>query len=155
MSNNRIFISHSPKDVVIAGKFWRYEKCLTEGIPTFRDPDLSRTKFPLVLVAIVLLSPVLLPVVRFDTNVAPPCARERIPCPIGPDPPNGSPVFWSITAYSFGAGTYLAPNGYGLIGIEWFFIGFLVALLLAGFLVIITQNQQPKDVHTRPGNIPE
>ncbi|OLE90664.1 MAG: hypothetical protein AUF79_09355 [Crenarchaeota archaeon 13_1_20CM_2_51_8] len=104
----------------------------------------------MILVAIVLLSPVLLPVVRFDTNVSPPCARERIPCPLGPDPPNGSPVFWSITAYYFGAGTYLAPNGYGFIGIEWFFIGLLVVLLLAGFLVIITQNQQPTDViHVR------
>ncbi len=114
-----------------------------------------RIKRLLLLVVIALLSPVLLPVVRFDTNVAPPCARQRIPCPIGPDPPNGSPVFWSITAYYFGAGTYLAPNGYGFIGIEWFFIGFLVALLLAGFLVIITQNKWPTDVHTRPGEIPE
>src|SRR5256712_13145512 len=98
-----------------------------------------RIKLPLLLIVIVLLSPVLLPVVRFDTNVSPPCARERIPCPLGPDPPNGSPVFWSITAYYFGAGTYLALNGYG-------FIGLLVVLLLAGFLVIITQNQQPTDV---------
>ncbi|TMI08439.1 hypothetical protein E6H34_04135 [Candidatus Bathyarchaeota archaeon] len=103
-------------------------------------------KFLLLLVAIVLLSPVLLPVVRFDTNVAPPCARERIPCPLGPDPPNGSPVFWSLTAYYFGAGTYFAPNGYGFIGIGWFFIGFLVALLLAGVLVIITQNHEPSEV---------
>ena len=55
----------------------------------------------------------------------------------------------------FWAGTYLAPNGYGVIGIEWFFIGFLVALLLAGVLLIITQNQRPTDVHTRPGEIPE
>jgi len=69
--------------------------------------------------------------------------------------PNGSPVFWSITAYYFGAGTYFAPNGYGFIGIEWFFMGFLVALLLTGFLVIITQNQQPTDVHKRPRNSPE
>jgi hypothetical protein len=114
-----------------------------------------RIKLLLLLVVIVLLSPVLLPVVRFDTNVAPPCARGGNPCPIGPDPPNGSPVFWSITAYYFGAGTYFAPNGYGFIGIEWFFIGFLVALLLAGFFMIITQNQEPTDVHTRPGNIPE
>jgi hypothetical protein len=114
-----------------------------------------RIKLLLLFVLIVLLSPVLLPVVRFDTNVAPPCARQRIPCPIGPDPPNGSPVFWSITAYYFGAGIYLSPNGYGFMGIEWLFIGFLLALLLAGFLVIITQNQQPTDVHTRPGKIPE
>src|SRR2546427_3719587 len=114
-----------------------------------------RIKLLLLFVLIVLLSPVLLPVVRFDTNVAPPCARQRIPCPIGPDPPNGSPVFWSITAYYFGAGTYLAPNGDGVIGIEWFFIGFLVALLLAGVLLLIRQNQRPTDVHTRPGEISE
>jgi hypothetical protein len=113
----------------------------------FRDLDLSiGVKFPLLLVAIVLLSPVLLPVVRFDTNVAPPCARERIPCPLGPDPPNGSPVFWSLTAYYFGAGTYFTPNRYGFIGFGWFFIGFLVALLLAGVLVIKTQNQEPSEV---------
>ena len=114
-----------------------------------------RIKRLLLLVVIALLSPVLLPVVRFDTNVPPPCARGGNPCPIGPDPPYGSPVFWSITAYYFGAGTYLAPNGYGVIGIEWFFIGFLVALILAGVLLIITQNQRPTDVHTRPGEIPE
>src|SRR2546422_792176 len=108
-------------------------------------------KFPLVLVAIVLLSPVLVPLVRFDTNVAPPCARERIPCPLGPDPPNGSPVLWSFTAYYLGAGTYFAPNGYGFIGIEWFFIGFLVALLFARVFVIITQNQELTNLHTRSG----
>lgn len=107
---------------------------------------MMRVKLLLGLVAIVLLSPVFLPVVRFDTNVAPPCARAGGPCPLGPDPPNGSPVYWSITAYYFGAGTYLAPNGYGFIGIEWFFIGLLVALLLAGFFVITTQNQEPTDV---------
>ena len=103
-------------------------------------------KLLLLLVAIVVLSPVFLPVIRFDSNVAPPCGRSGNPCPLGPDPPNGTPVFWSVTAYYFGAGTYLAPNGYGFIGIEWFFIEFLVALLLTSLVVIITQNQEPKDM---------
>ena len=65
----------------------------------------------------VLLFVFLVPVIRFDTNVSPQCAMNRLPCPLKVDTSiAGHPVYWSITAYYFGLGAFLvAFTDYGLI----------------------------------------
>ncbi|TMI40866.1 hypothetical protein E6H21_05120 [Candidatus Bathyarchaeota archaeon] len=68
--------------------------------------------------------------------MSPPCARAGGPCPLPADSGLGTPVFWSLTAYYFGVGAYITPNGYGFIGFPWLF---LVLLALAGVLIFLVQ----------------
>jgi hypothetical protein len=70
-----------------------------------------------VVVVIVLLFLTFVPVIRFDTNVSPQCAINRLPCPLAIDTPiTGHAVYWSITAYYFGFGAFLvAFTDYGFI----------------------------------------
>jgi hypothetical protein len=50
----------------------------------------------------------LVPIIRFDTNVPPVCAREAIGCPLMIQTPiTGHDVYWSITAYYIDIGTFL------------------------------------------------
>jgi hypothetical protein len=69
-----------------------------------------------VLLAFSLVA-VFVPFVRLDTNVLPGCARDRVPCPLAIQTPiTGHAVYWSITAYYLGWGTYLvASTGYGFV----------------------------------------
>lgn len=73
---------------------------------------------PLILLAVVIvLFTFFVPVIRFDTNVSPLCVREKIPCPLLIHAPLASAVYWSITAYYIGIGTYYAVGvgfGFGL-----------------------------------------
>jgi hypothetical protein len=57
----------------------------------------------------------LVPVIQFDTNTSPICARELLPCPLLIRTPiTGHSVYWSITAYYIGFGTYfVTPLGFG------------------------------------------
>jgi len=68
----------------------------------------------LAIVAVVAFL-FLVPVIRFDTNSSPVCARGMLPCPLMIRPPiTGHSVYWSLTAYYLGLGTYLVtPSGFG------------------------------------------
>jgi len=46
----------------------------------------------------------------------------------------GIPVFWSLTAYYFGEGADITPNGYGFIG---FPLLFLMLLAIAGVFILL------------------
>lgn len=60
----------------------------------------------------------LVPVVRLDTNVSPECVRDRMPCPLAIAAPiTGHAVYWSVTAYFFGFGTYLVS--FTVFGLIW------------------------------------
>jgi len=70
----------------------------------------------LVIVAVVAFI-FLVPVIRFDTDASPVCARGLLPCPLMIRTPiTGHSVYWSITAYYFGFGTYLVtPSEFGFV----------------------------------------
>jgi len=69
-----------------------------------------------VVVAFVVFA-FFVPVVRFDTDASPRCAADRLPCPLAVNTPiTGHAVYWSISAYYAGVGTYLvAHTGYGFV----------------------------------------
>ncbi len=64
-----------------------------------------------------LAVPIFVPFVRLDSNVLPGCVRDRAPCPLAIQTPiAGHAVYWSVTAYYLGWGTYLvAYTAYGLV----------------------------------------
>src|SRR6266566_2551844 len=93
-----------------------------------------------VFAVVLLLAPVSIPAIRFDTNVSPPCARAGGPCPLPADSPMGIPVFWSLTAYYFGVGAYITPNGYGFIG---FPLLFLMLLAKQGVFFLLDPCKAP------------
>ena len=68
-----------------------------------------------VLLAFSLL--VFVPIMRLDTNVRPECVQSRLPCPLTIQTPiTGHAVYWSITAYYLGWGSYLvAFTDYGVV----------------------------------------
>jgi hypothetical protein len=70
-----------------------------------------------LVLGIALVFAFFVPVIRFDTNTTPTCARERIPCPLMIRTPiTNSGVYWSVTAYYIGIGTYLLPfTNYGFV----------------------------------------
>jgi hypothetical protein len=72
--------------------------------------------FELVFGALIAFA-FFVPVMRLDTNVAPRCVAERIPCPLTVHTQlTDRGVYWSITAYYLGIGTYLVPfTDYGLL----------------------------------------
>jgi hypothetical protein len=72
------------------------------------------TAIVLAIVAVVAFL-FLVPVIRFDTDTSPVCARGMLPCPLLIRTPiTGHSVYWSITAYYLGIGTYLVtPSGFG------------------------------------------
>ncbi len=104
-----------------------------------------RTNRYFVLVIIVLLVPVFVPLIRFDTNVSPPCARARLPCPLGTMTPIGSLVFWSLTAYYWGVGGFVSPGGYGFIGIVWLWPAILVLSFTALLLAAESKKRQSQN----------
>src|SRR5438034_10735301 len=89
-----------------------------------------------VFAVVLLLAPVSIPAIRFDTNVSPPCARAGGPCPLPADSPMGIPVFWSLTDYYFGVVAYITPNGYGVIG---FTLLFLMLLAIASVFILFVR----------------
>lgn|SRR6266567_3902807 len=95
-------------------------------------------RISLVFAVVLLLVPVAVSAIRFDTNVSPPCARGGGPCPLPPDSPVGIPVFWSFTAYYLGVGAYVTPDGYGFIGFPW---PLLLLLALAGVFILLAQRK--------------
>jgi hypothetical protein len=69
--------------------------------------------------AFVVILPfvLLVPVIQFNTNVSPACARQTPPhpCLLVIGVPLHSPVYWSISAYFLGIGAYYVEGiGYGL-----------------------------------------
>jgi len=68
-------------------------------------------------IGVTLVFAFFVPVIRFDTNVSPVCARERLPCPLLIRAQiSDSGVYWSVTAYYTGTGTYLLPfTDYGFV----------------------------------------
>jgi len=67
---------------------------------------------------VALLFIFLVPVIRFDTNVSPMCARMEYPgCHLYIQTTlTGQGVYWSVTAYYFGVGAYFVPpSDFGLI----------------------------------------
>lgn len=106
----------------------------------------------LVPVIIVLLVPVFVPLIPLDTNVSPLCARGRGPCPLGLMRPTGSPVFWSLTAYYWGIGGFVSPDGYGFIGIFWLWPALLVLSFTALLLAAESRKRHRKD-NRNPHNL--
>ncbi len=99
----------------------------------------------LVTAIIVLLVPIFVPLIPFDTNVSPPCARAGLPCPIGMMTPIGSPVFWSLTAYYWGVSGFVSPGGYGFIGILWLWPALLILSFTALLLAAESKKRQSQN----------
>ncbi len=111
--------------------------------PSSTSPLSYRTKL-IVLVVIVMVALVLVPVIPFDTSVALRCARSGLPCPLYP-----AFFFWSVTAYYYGVGAYIAPTGYGFQGRnQWLPVSILILAWVV--TVLVARSQMPKS--RRPCN---
>ncbi len=76
---------------------------MTHGMGTKRS-----AKILVVVLLAFLAVAIFVPVVGLDTNVLPGCVRDRIPRPLAIQTPiTGHAVYWSLTAYYLGWGTYL------------------------------------------------
>ena len=79
------------------------------------DHEKKMERVILWLVIGVVLFAFFVPVIRYDSNVSPACSRQRIPCPLVVHDQYSSGVYWSVTAYGIGLGTFLVPfSEYGI-----------------------------------------
>ena len=77
-------------------------------ITTHKMGTKRSAKILVVVILAFFAVAIFVPVVRLDTNVLPVCVRDRTPCLLAIQTPiTGHAVYWSLTAYYQGWGTYL------------------------------------------------
>lgn len=69
-----------------------------------------------IAIVFIILFVFFVPVIKFDTNVLPRCVWAKSTCPLAITVPiTNHHVYWSISAYLGGPGSYLVPwMSYGL-----------------------------------------